>query len=66
MIVTVSDFEQITGISRNTVYSWIYRDKFPQGIKQHHTLGSSKMLEISPESDYFKRVEKRFLKVQGT
>ena len=56
MIVTVTDFERITGISRNTVYSWIYRDTLPVGIELAPSLGSTKMLRIKKDSEYYKKV----------
>lgn len=32
MFVTVPELSKITGISRNTIYSWIYRESFPDGL----------------------------------
>lgn len=57
MTITVTDFERITEISRHTVYSWFYRNKFPEGIKPAPSLGSSKMLVITSKSEHFEKVK---------
>lgn len=57
MTITVTDFERITEISRHTVYSWFYRNKFPEGIKAAPSLGSSKMLIVSAKSEYFEKIK---------
>jgi hypothetical protein len=61
MVVTVTDFERITGISRHTAYSWIYRSKFPAGIELAPTLGTTKMLRVTKESEYFKKITKELV-----
>jgi hypothetical protein len=61
MTITVTDFERITGISRHTVYSWIYRDKMPSGITKVETIGKTKLIKITKESEYFKKVSKQLV-----
>jgi len=61
MTVTVTDFERITGISRHTVYSWFYRDKFPDGIESAPSLGSTKILVVKRASKYFDKIEKKLI-----
>lgn len=56
MTITVTDFERITDISRHTVYSWFYRNKFPPGIEPAPSLGSTKLLKISKKSDHYERI----------
>jgi len=56
MTITVTDFERITGVSRHTVYSWIYRNKMPEGIKHKKTLGSTKMIDVTKTSEYFEQL----------
>lgn len=58
MKVTVSDFQKITGISRHTVYSWIYRNKMPKGLSVAG-IGKSKILNVSKGSEYFEKLEKQ-------
>ncbi len=60
MNVTVSDFNRITGISRHTVYSWIYRDKMPDGLSVAG-IGKSKILKVSKSSEYYKKLEKELV-----
>ncbi len=60
MTITVTDFERITKISRHTVYSWFYREKFPEGIEPAPSLGSTKMLVIKKASKHFESVKKEF------
>lgn len=57
MIVTVSDFQRITGISRHTVYSWIYRNKMPKGLVVAG-VGKSKILEVKKDYEYFTAIKK--------
>jgi hypothetical protein len=59
MTITVTDFERITKISRHTVYSWFYRDKFPEGIEPAPSLGSTKMLVVKKASEHFDKIEKK-------
>lgn len=61
MTVTVTDFERITGISRHTVYSWFYRDKFPEGIASAPSLGSTKILVVKRSSEYYEKIEKKLV-----
>lgn len=56
MIITVTDFERVTGLSRHTVYAWIYRDKLPDGIKIHKTIGKTKVLNVSKASKFYKQI----------
>lgn len=58
MTITVSDFQRITGVSRHTVYSWIYRNKMPKGMKLAG-IGKSKILKVSRECEYFEKIEER-------
>lgn len=60
MKVTVSDFQKITGISRHTVYSWIYRNKMPKGLSVAG-IGKSKILNVSKSSEYFEKLEKQLV-----
>jgi len=60
MKVTVSDFQRITGISRHTVYSWIYRNKMPSGLSVAG-IGKSKILNVSRNSEYFNKLEKELV-----
>lgn len=60
MKVTVSDFQRITGVSRHTVYSWIYRDKMPKGLSVAG-IGKSKILNVSRVSDYYGQLEKELI-----
>jgi len=57
MTITVTDFERVTGISRHTVYSWFYREKFPEGIEPAKSLGSTKMLVIKKNYEYFTAIK---------
>lgn len=57
MTITVSDFQRITGISRHTVYSWIYRNKMPKGLKLAG-IGKSKILKVSKDYEHFEDLEK--------
>jgi len=57
MIVTVSDFQRITGISRHTVYSWIYRNKMPKGLGVAG-VGKSKILEVKKDYEHFTDIKK--------
>lgn len=59
MTLTVTDFERITGISRHTVYSWFYRDKFPEGIEPAPSLGTTKMLVIKKGNEHYKKIESK-------
>jgi hypothetical protein len=59
MTITVTDFERITGISRHTVYSWFYRDKFPDGISAAPSLGSTKMLVVKKSSKHHDKIESK-------
>lgn len=52
MIVPVSDFSRITKVSRNTVYSWIYRNNMPEGVSLAN-VGKTKILKVKKESEYF-------------
>ncbi len=61
MTITVTDFERITGISRHTVYSWIYRQKMPAGIELAPSLGSSKMLVVKKASPHFEKIQKELV-----
>lgn len=58
MIVTVTDFERITGISRHTVYAWFYRNRFPDGVSESPSLGSTKLLKVSKKSEHYEKIEK--------
>jgi len=60
MKVTVSDFQRITGVSRHTVYSWIYRNKMPKGLSVAG-IGKSKILNVSRNSEYFNKLEKELV-----
>lgn len=60
MKVTVSDFNKATGISRHTVYSWIYRDKMPEGLSVAG-IGKTKILHVSRKSEYYDLIEKQVL-----
>ncbi len=60
MTITVTDFERITGISRHTVYSWFYRDRFPDGITPAKSLGSTRMLVVKKSSEYFEQIQNNF------
>jgi Helix-turn-helix domain len=57
MILTITDFHQITGISRNTVYSWIDRGNLPKGITVAG-IGKSKILDVTEEYEHFKTINK--------
>lgn len=61
MTITVTDFERITGISRHTVYSWFYRDKFPEGIEAAPSLGSTKMLIVKRANKHYGKIEKQLV-----
>jgi hypothetical protein len=61
MTITVTDFERITGISRHTVYSWIYRNKMPDGIEVQPTLGKTKILNVKKSSEYFNQIQKELV-----
>lgn len=61
MTITVTDFERITGVSRHTVYAWFYRDKFPKGIRQATSLGSTKLLKVSKSSEHFDKLTKELV-----
>lgn len=58
--ITVSDFQRITGISRHTVYSWIYRNKMPEGLKLAG-IGKSKILHVSKNNAYFDKISKELV-----
>lgn len=61
MTITVSDFARATGVKRDTVYSWIYRDKMPKGIKLAG-IGKTKILDVKKESEYFEMVQTELAK----
>lgn len=61
MTITVTDFERITGISRHTVYSWIYRDKLPEGIEVQPTIGKTKILNVKKNSKHFEKIQKELV-----
>lgn len=61
MTITVTDFERITGISRHTVYSWIYRNKMPEGIQHVETLGKTKLINVSKKSEHYDKVAKQLV-----
>lgn len=61
MTITVTDFERITKVSRHTVYAWFYRDKFPKGIKAAHSLGSTKLLKVTKQSDHYDKLIEEFI-----
>lgn len=56
MTITISDFSRITGVKRDTVYSWIYRRKLPKGITLAG-IGKTKILKVSSASEYFEQVD---------
>jgi len=60
MKVTVSDFQRITGVSRHTVYSWIYRNKMPKGLSVAG-IGKSKILNVSKSSEYYDQLESNLI-----
>jgi len=55
MNITISDFQKKTGVSRDTVYSWIYRNKLPKGVTLAG-IGKTKILNVSKSSDYFDKI----------
>jgi predicted DNA-binding transcriptional regulator AlpA len=57
MNITVSDFEKKTGISRDTVYSWIYRKNMPKGITLAG-IGKTKILNVTKSYEHFDKVSK--------
>jgi len=63
MTITVTDFERITGISRHTVYSWFYRDKFPEGVQAAKSFvtskGATKLLVVNKQSEYYQMLKKQ-------
>lgn len=61
MTITVTDFERITGISRHTVYSWFYRNRFPDGIQAAKSLGTTKLLVVKKTSEYHAQLEKELV-----
>jgi len=61
MILTVTEFEKATGVSHNTVYSWIARQKMPKGITLAG-IGKSKILKVSKISDYYEMVQTELAK----
>jgi len=61
MTVTVTDFERITKISRHTVYSWFYRDKFPEGVAPLNTIGRTRLLNIRRSSEYYEQIAKELV-----
>lgn len=61
MTITVSDFARATGVPRDTVYSWIYRQKMPKGIKLAG-IGKTKILEVKKDSEYFEMVQTELAK----
>jgi len=61
MTITVTDFERITGKSRHTVYSWFYRNNFPEGISPAPSLGSTKMLIVKKGSEHFDKISKELV-----
>lgn len=63
MTITVTDFERITGISRHTVYSWFYREKFPDGVQPAKAIGSTKMLIVGKKYEHFDDISKAFDKI---
>jgi len=61
MTITVTDFERITGISRHTVYSWIYRQKMPEGLELAPSLGSTKMLIVKKSNKHYDKISKQLV-----
>lgn len=59
MTITVSDFSKITGISRHTIYSWIYRNTMPKGLKTIKTIGNARLLKISQSNEYYEKVSEK-------
>lgn len=62
MTITVSDFSKITGISRHTIYSWIYRNTMPKGLKPAKTIGKARLLTISQSNEYYEKVSEKLMK----
>lgn len=60
MIITISDFQRITGVSKHTVYAWYYRNNFPEGIEPSEILGKTKILKVKKASKYFDIIRKDF------
>lgn len=56
MTVTITDFAAATGISPQTVYSWIRRNKMPKGVALAG-IGKSRILKVTKASDYFQLLE---------
>lgn len=63
MIITVSDFARITGVPRDTIYSWFYRGVFPEGIESSPILGKSKVLKVTTKSKYYKAVKNELIRM---
>lgn len=61
MTITVTDFERITGISRHTVYSWIYRRTLPEGIELVNTIGKTKLINVTKKSEHFNKISKQLV-----
>ena len=56
MTVTISDFARATGVSPQTVYSWIRRKRLPKGVAVAG-IGKSKILKVIKASEYFEMLE---------
>ena len=57
MNITISDFQKKTGISRDTVYSWIYRNNMPKGITLAG-IGKTKILSVTKGYEHYDKVVK--------
>lgn len=55
MTITVSEFSRLTKTSRHTVYSWIYRQQLPKGVKVAG-IGKSRILEVSRQYEDYEKL----------
>ena len=58
MFVTVSEFAKITGISRHTVYSWIYRNDVPAGLEPGKIGVKTHILTVRRGSEHYDKIRK--------
>lgn len=61
MIIKISDFQRITGVSKNTVYAWFYRNNFPEGVEPSEILGKTRILKVKKSSKYFDQISKELV-----
>jgi hypothetical protein len=58
MYITVSEFSEITGIAKDTVYSWKYRENWPEGLSAIKAGRGATILVVSKKYEHFEKIKK--------